>query len=241
MSSDPGNFAEPSIPRPVRTWLSRPLRPFAEAWGLGAFLFVSLLSTLAWRQWQGLDHLLAASPAQVYFQHEYWRAWTTIFLHGDLGHLLSNSFFLLIFGSLIAGFYGWRAFLLQGLFFSGLVNLITLLSLPDGTRLVGASGWVYWLGGFWLSLYLCVDRRRSLRSRLLRSAGVSLALFMPTEAFDPGISYEAHAWGFVLGVTAGLVHYWRHRRSFQAAEEFRLDDLIDAGYKIAPAAELNQN
>jgi rhomboid protease GluP len=40
---------------------------------------------------------------------------------------------------------------------------------------------------------------------------------MPSAAFDPQISYGAHLVGFILGVAAGAVYYYFHRKTFQQA------------------------
>ncbi len=74
------------------------------------------------------------------------------------------------------------------------------------------------MGGVWLVLYFLLDRRKSIVQRSLRALGVGLALFMPSEAFDPHISYKSHFIGFSLGVLFGLLYYSIHRDTFRAAE-----------------------
>lgn len=43
-------------------------------------------------------------------------------------------------------------------------------------------------------------------------------LFVPSEAFDPSISYRSHFMGFTLGVLFALVYYWIRRDEFLSAE-----------------------
>ncbi len=214
--------------RPIKTWLSQPLAPSAEVWGLFSLFMISLMSTLTWKKWSSLDQILPASSSLVYEQGQWWRAWTTLFVHSDFAHLLSNSFFLMIFGTLISGFYGWRSFLLLGFFCSGLLNFLILLPMEPHIQLIGASGWVYWLGGFWLGLFFLIDLRLSLRARLLRTFGVTLALFMPTEAFDPQISYASHFWGFIFGLLVGVVFYSLNKTKFRSHDVFAPHEASDA-------------
>ena len=90
--------------------------------------------------------------------------------------------------------------------------------MPPTIQLIGASGIVFWMGGFWLVLYYFLDTRRSLAQRTFRSIGVGLLLFMPAEAFDAGVSYQTHFVGFSLGVLCGLIYYWLKRSRFRSAE-----------------------
>jgi hypothetical protein len=48
---------------------------------------------------------------------------------------------------------------------------------------------------------------------------VALALFAPTEAFDPSISYASHGLGFVFGVLCGGLYYGLYRQQFLNSED----------------------
>ena len=199
------------------TWLTR--KPTAGAW-IGAAWSVILLFFGSIAYWQDIGQAsqwMAASGAKVFTQHEYWRLWTTLFAHGDGGHLISNSFLFLIFGYFLAGYFGIFVFPLLAMFVGGLTNAIVLRHYPAEVSLIGVSGVVYWMGGMWLVLYLLLDEQRSFTQRILRSIGVSLAVFMPSAAFDPQISYGAHLVGFVLGVASGFIYYFARKKTFAAA------------------------
>ena len=59
---------------------------------------------------------------------------------------------------------------------------------------------------------------------------------MPAAAFDPQISYQAHLWGFVIGILSGLVYYYFRRKTFHRAV---VVERITEVYKDeAPANEL---
>lgn len=207
------------------TWLSR--KPRIE--GALAFALATLAlvigSILSWSNFHGLEALMAASPQAVFKDHEYWRLFTSLFVHGDGKHLLSNVFLFFILGSLLAGYFGTFLVPVSGFLAGALVNWFALKNLGPTTELIGASGIVFWLGGAWLALYALLDRTRSLGQRSVRAFGVALALFMPAEAFDPNISYQSHLLGFTFGVIWGIALFWLYRHHFRSAE--RLEAVFE--------------
>ncbi len=158
---------------------------------------------------------MAASYNSVFVQGQYWRLWTTLFAHADVGHLLSNSLlfsFSDIFFQVISecGFFPIAA-----LFMGGITNALVLPTYDPVVNLIGVSGVVYWMGGAWLTLYLLLDQQRSYLQRSLRSIGVALAVFMPSAAFDPQVSYRTHLVGFFIGVVFGAIYYFFRRSTFE--------------------------
>lgn len=183
-----------------------------------ATLVVVALSIVAWNDWGGAEDLMSASREAVFRHHEYWRAWSTLFVHGDAKHLLSNIFLFFVLGALLTGYFGISLVLGAALLSGGITNLLVLSLMPLKTRLIGLSGVVFWMGGAWLVLYFLIDRKRSRMQRFLRSLGVALAIFMPAEAFDPSVSYKSHLVGFVLGIIAGFVYFSFEKKTLRDAE-----------------------
>lgn len=201
-----------------QTWLT--LKPAADS-GFVATLSSALLAlgSLVYLYDLGsLKNWMAASPEAVFGRQEYWRLWTTLFAHADLGHFVSNAFLFFILGFLLYGYFGSRLFPLAAFLWGGLINLLVLTTYPIDTRLIGASGVVYWLGGVWLVLYFFLSRQKNLSQRWLRTLGVSLMIFMPAETFAPNVSYRTHFVGFALGLMVGGWHFWRNRDRFRQAE-----------------------
>lgn len=161
---------------------------------------------------------MSASRTLVFHDKEIWRAWSTLFVHGDGKHLLANTFLFFILGFFLNGYFGFLLFPIVAFFIGGVTNLIVLAGMPSETHLVGASGIVFWMGGAWLVLYTLLESRKSLFQRTLRALGVGALMFMPAEAFDPHVSYQAHLVGFILGVVCGLIFYQMRRSEFLAAE-----------------------
>lgn len=200
------------------TWLTRKPQPSA--------LFAALFSTLAlgignliyhydpfnWGEW------MSASWKTVHENGEYWRLWTTIFAHGDLGHLAANTFLFFILGYFLNGYFGSAVFPIAAFLLGGLTNYLVLATYAPDVTLIGASGVVYWMGGAWLILYFFLSRQKNLKQRLLRTLGVGILIFMPSEAFEVRVSYRAHLIGFVLGIFFGAIYYLLNRARFQEAE-----------------------
>jgi rhomboid protease GluP len=152
-----------------------------------------------------------------------------LFVHGDIAHLLSNSLFLSIFSFYSYSYFGLMSFPLIAVVGGVFANILTLWGMPENTYLVGASGIVYFLGAFWLLIYIFIERNRSLRYRILRGIGVSLVLFGPG-AFSPEVSYMAHFWGFVLGLMYACILFYFKKTYFYSYEEFKMDVFESHGY-----------
>jgi rhomboid protease GluP len=160
---------------------------------------------------------MAASGRDVFEKGEYWRLWTTLFAHADLGHLLSNAFLFVPLTYMLVSHYSFWYFPLAGLFFGGLTNWLVLQTLPSQAYLIGISGVVYWMGSSWLTLYLLIDRRDRLRRRIGASLFLTLMLFVP-ETLKPEVSHLSHFLGYVIGVASAFLYYRLNRRRFLAAE-----------------------
>lgn len=208
----------------VETWLSA--KPKASAFNVALFstLTLLLIHVLVWDHGIGLyEHLVASGDLVFGSQREWGRVFSAALIHADFGHLLSNGLLFFILSYYLSGYFGWALFPGLALVFGGIINFTVLWNYPPEVRLLGASGVVYWMGGVWLSLYVALDRRRSLSQRLIRALGVGLLLFLPSEAFDPKVSYLAHAVGFAYGVLTGALYFVWRKAEFRRAERVECD------------------
>src|SRR5438105_9969833 len=107
-------------------WLTRKIDPSAA--GVAAFFTLSLFigSILFWSGTWHADEWMAASRGEVFGHHQWWRAWTTLFVHADPRHLISNSLLFFVLGSFVFGYFGWMAFPALAFFAGGITNLIVL-------------------------------------------------------------------------------------------------------------------
>lgn len=200
-----------------KTWLNQ--RPNPKAF-LNAIIIVGLISLICLLYWihnENTGLWGAASHDEVFVFHQYWKAWTTLFAHGDIKHLLSNLFLLFFLGSFLQAYFGFFVFPIAAFFFGGVTNLLVLYFMESHVELLGASGIVYWLGGTWLTLYFFLEIRKNYIQRFLRASGVAIVLFFPAEAFDPQISYLSHSVGFFSGILFGIAFYKLNKIKFQSA------------------------
>src|SRR3954469_6156010 len=145
------------------------------------FLAVILgISLLAWRNGASLLPVLAATSDGVFTKHEYWRIFTAIAVHADVMHVVSNVVLLTLFTYLLYGYFGFWIFPVLSLTMGGLINYISILTYPSGVMLLGASGLVYWMAGFWLTMYLLVERSVAPGQRTLRAVCLSLIVLVPS-------------------------------------------------------------
>ena len=124
---------------------------------------------------------------------ELWRLFTSMFLHSDLLHLISNIIGLLLFGTFIENYGSKKAYLIV-YFLSGIIgNIMSLLLLPPNIISLGASGAIYGLIG---ATVLLIILERNVAQLLLTL--VYLIYFIIT-SFSPQINYVSHIFGLITG------------------------------------------
>lgn len=186
----------------------------------GMLLIIGIVTQIFWKDLYGVADLLPVSKKSLFVHGEVWRAFTATLIHADLGHYLSNAYMLFIFGYFIYGYFGAMVYPLYGFLLSGIVNALTVVTYPEETRLLGASGMVYWLGGFWLTSYFFIQRQHPPLNRTLRVLGIGVMVFFPT-SFVPTTSYRAHAIGFGVGAAFAVLHFFLNKSSIRSYEAFK--------------------
>jgi membrane associated rhomboid family serine protease len=201
----------------VETFLSRPPRKNSAAVSLIVIAAVFLFCVIYWGNSFGLkDRLYVDRDAVIQF-HQYWRLFTGILVHADMNHFLSNALGLFLFGYLLHGYFGPVVYPFSVFALGILVNFVSIATYPAGTRLIGASGVVYLMAGFWLTLFVSTERRYSIPKRLLRSVGFALVMLI-SSTFDPAISHRTHGIGFFTGIVFGLIYFFKTKEKIRAAE-----------------------
>lgn len=185
-------------------------------------IFVMMGMTLFyWSAPQNWAQLLPVVNALVFQHGQIWRIFTAIFVHADLEHLLSNMYMLWVFSFFVFGYFGFGVFPVMSFFLAGVVNALAILTYAPDIELIGASGLVYILGGFWLTLYPLIQRQYSVGNRLLRVSGIALVIFLPS-TFVPATSYRTHAIGFAVGVLMGLAYFCKNKKQIRSFEVYRI-------------------
>jgi uncharacterized protein len=138
-----------------------------------------------------------------------WTILSNIFIHANLYHILFNMISLFFLGSFLLRAVGEKSFLAV-FFLGGLAGniLFVLLANPFSTG-VGASGAIYALGG---ALAVIVPRVPVLVFPIPVPiplwAAILIFFFI---SFLPGIAWQAHLGGLLLGLLAGLIFRKRRR------------------------------
>ena len=136
-----------------------------------------------------------------------WRLVTSMFLHGDLQHLIYNLMGILWFGAVVEDLYEkWQYLTIY--FVSGVFgSLFTLIILPPATLSLGASGAVYGLVAVvFLQLY------RQDQFTLILGIVYLAASFIGSLA--PGVNLWAHLFGFAGGALCHYIFKKRIQRNY---------------------------
>jgi rhomboid protease GluP len=177
---------------------------FLAAWAMGSFWTWQNFAPESWT-----DRGAALNTA--IFAGEWWRTFTALTLHGDLGHFAANLFFGGVFAAFlqprIGAGVGWFGVVLAGAL-GNFINAWFYRSEPHST--IGASTAVFGALGLLVAWEL-VSRWRVPRHRgwwqLVVPIGGGAALLAFLGAGDEvshRIDYMAHWWGFVAGLALGF-------------------------------------
>lgn len=133
---------------------------------------------------------------------EYWRLFTPIFLHIGLGHLVFNSFSLIIFGPALEQMLGRFKFILVYISAGVIANVATFyvggLHYPQH---LGASGAIFGLLG--LYTYMVIYRKDLIDQANAQIVIIILAIGLIMTFVYPHINKTAHIFGLIAGACFG--------------------------------------
>ncbi len=153
-----------------------------------------------------------ASGSQIFEKQEYWRIFTAIFSHSDFGHFAGNAFLFVPLTYLMLGYFPLMYFI--SFLLAGLTNVLTLQFYPSQVQLLGSSGWVFVLGGAWISLFLWIDHRERWGRRWGSALFLCLMLFVPDQ-IQSNVSYLSHFFGFLLGAIVSSLYFLLRKDFFR--------------------------
>lgn len=145
-----------------------------------------------------------------YFTERPWTIFTAMFIHANFWHLFFNMLVLFFFGSYLSRLLGNSWFTLV-YFVGGLAgNLLYVGMGNDLSIAIGASGAIYAVAG--TLAVLVPNLRVYLWFILPMPLWVVVLVIFVILSFTPGVAWQAHIGGLIIGLLAGF--YFRRRRRF---------------------------
>ncbi|KNY04759.1 rhomboid family intramembrane serine protease [Microbacterium sp. GCS4] len=211
----------PAQKRAARRWGTRPAMGTARS-GKPVVTYALLLVTSIIGLLQMVPGLGDAITAQLLFAPRYlypdlfllpfepWRMLTAVFAHGGFIHLGLNMLALWMLGQSLEPMLGRVRFLSLYLI-SGLGGSVAVALLDPGTATVGASGAIFGL----MAALLIIGRHIGANvTGILVILGINFVFGF----FVPGIAWQAHLGGAVVGAVAALILTRTRRREQRAAQ-----------------------
>jgi membrane associated rhomboid family serine protease len=196
--------------------------PLCDQKRIGGFPFVvaSLIAVntiIFLSTYSNLDHnvsLFGFSAAKL-FDGQFFALFTAMFLHGSFWHLVSNMWFLWVFGDNLEARLGHLKFLAFYLLCGLGAGIVYALAMSDpNAAVIGASGAISGvLGG-----YLVLFPKNKIRTFLLAIFSVPAVIFIfiwfvyqlfSATVVSTPVAYWGHLGGFVSGIL--LINFFRKR------------------------------
>lgn len=138
-------------------------------------------------------------------QGEWWRIFTSAFLHLGLLHIAFNMYALYLFGPILEQMYGHVEYFVLYMLCAAGGSVLTILLDPMQSA-AGASGAIFGLFG----LAFVVSRRHHVATTrearaLLNQAGTLLVINLVFTFAVPGISWTGHVGGLIVGAALGFL------------------------------------
>ena len=144
------------------------------------------------------------------FLYRPWTIITNIFVHGGFGHIICNMISLYFLGSFLIRLIGEKKFLIV-YFLGGIIgNIFYILLGPPFIPGIGASGAIFAFGG---ALAMIAPKLPVFMFFIPIPVPLWIAIVVfLLVSFIPGIAWQAHLGGLLLGLGAG--YHFKKRRIY---------------------------
>lgn len=212
---------EENLQLPQGTWVYRPKLPAtAILVGVNVAVFIAMMATgVPLKGSTGQEMILwGADYGPRTLAGEWWRLWTSNFLHFGIFHIATNMYVLWGLGRLAELFYDTTDYLLAYTFTGISASLLSVWVKPTVIS-GGASGAVFGVAGLllatlkWGHLALTPESRTAIYKDVFKFAALNLVM----GALLPFVDNTAHLGGLLAGLLAG----WLLGRRLDPAPESR--------------------
>ena len=159
----------------------------------------------------------AMKPILVFEKGDYYRIITSMFLHGGLFHLLSNSLVLYYIGAYMERLVGPKKYLLVYMISGIISGLFVLFFADDLSVTIGASGAIFGIiGGLLMLTFL---RKSWFSDHAIRTIRQLIIINVVITFLIPTISIPGHMGGLAAGIilfylmTPKSPYYYKNRKS----------------------------
>lgn len=172
---------------------------------IGVYLLMAILG-LGFFTFKGQDLLVwGANYGPLTKEGDWWRLFSSIFLHGGLIHLFANMYGLLFVGIFLEPLLGRTKFL-TAYILTGILASISSIWWYEATVSVGASGAIFGLYGVFLALLITKVFPTDFTITFLISTVIFIG-FNLLMGLRGGIDNAAHIGGLLSGFVVGLILY----------------------------------
>jgi membrane associated rhomboid family serine protease len=160
------------------------------------------------RAWAGLLDRMGILTVSDLVRGQWWRLMTTAFLHDGLLHLGMNMYALWMLGAFVEQTWGRWRFLVLYLLSACASSCLAIPYMPGGLGASGAICGILAVDGVWILLYgRYLPQSMARRGRSAMVTNIILIVFI---SLIPGVGWQAHLAGALVGAVAAVaLHFQR--------------------------------
>lgn len=173
-------------------------------------IIIYIISSIGSMDLMNMDNRLLLDMGALYtpyivLDNQWWRLFTSMFLHGGMMHIVMNMFSLYIVGKGVEIYFNKLSYLAIYLS-SGLVGGLVSIYIHQESIGIGASGAIFGIFGALAGLFLAKRAYINPQSKaFMKSFGMIILLNIIIGLSIPSVDMSAHIGGLIVGIFAGFI------------------------------------